>query len=107
MSNIESRTEPGTHDRFKMRPLSIRVAKDHIRSEFFSKLLGHIAEKGDDFDRLVAIDLLAYHHGANKPPKLVTATWADHKKAGPLLVATDHRGTFDGKPLRVPFRMCR
>ena len=25
MSNIESRTEPGTHDRFKMRPLSIRL----------------------------------------------------------------------------------
>jgi hypothetical protein len=39
--------------------------------------LGHIAEKGDDFDRLVAIDLLAYHHGANKPPKLVTATWQE------------------------------
>ena len=40
MSNIESRTEPGTHDKFKMGPLfdSI-VAQDHIRSEFFSKLL--------------------------------------------------------------------
>ena len=39
---MNSRTEPGTHDRFKMRPLfdSI-VAQDHIRSEFFSKLLKH------------------------------------------------------------------
>ena len=40
MSNIKSRTEPGTHDKFKMRPLSIRLLlKIHIRSEFFSKLL--------------------------------------------------------------------
>jgi hypothetical protein len=62
-------------------------------------------EPGDTWDLYVGADKriveIAYHHGANKPPKLVIATWADHKKAGPLLVATDHRGTFDGKPLRV------
>jgi hypothetical protein len=29
------------------------------------------------------------------------ATWADHKKAGPLLISLDHRGTADGKPVRV------
>ena len=62
-------------------------------------------EPGDTWDLYVGADKriveIAYHHGANKPPKLVLATWADHKKAGPLLVATDHRGTFDGKPLRV------
>ena len=40
---MEFRTEPRTHDKFKMRPLSNSiVAQDHIRSEFFSKLL----EKG-------------------------------------------------------------
>ena len=26
-----------------------------------------------------------------------------YKKAGPLLIATEHRGTADGKPLRVLF----
>ena len=31
------------------------------------------------------------------------ATWTDYKKAGPLLISTDHRGTADGKPLRVFF----
>jgi len=29
------------------------------------------------------------------------ATWADYKKAGPLLISLDHRGTADGKPVRV------
>jgi hypothetical protein len=32
-----------------------------------------------------------------------TVTWAGHKKAGPLLISTDHRGTADGKPGRVFF----
>src|SRR5260370_1119040 len=61
-------------------------------------------EPGDTWDLYVGADKriveIAYHHGANKPPKLVIATWADHKKAGPLLAATDHRGTFDGRPRR-------
>ena len=39
--------------------------------------------------------------GTQKRPKLLSATWADHKKAGPLLIATDHRGTADGVPLQV------
>lgn len=39
--------------------------------------------------------------GTQKRPKLLSATWADHKKAGPLLIATDHRGTADGVPLHV------
>jgi hypothetical protein len=34
-------------------------------------------------------------------PSVVIATWADYKKAGPLDISTDHRGTADGKPLRV------
>jgi len=29
------------------------------------------------------------------------ATWAGYKKAGPLLISTDHRGTADGKPLHI------
>jgi hypothetical protein len=30
-------------------------------------------------------------------------TWADYKKAGPLFISTDHRGTVNGKPARVFF----
>jgi hypothetical protein len=48
------------------------------------------------------IEEIVYHRGApNPPPKLVIATYADYKKAGPLLISTDHRGTVDGKPLRL------
>ena len=39
--------------------------------------------------------------GTQKRPKLLTVTWADHKKAGPLLISMDHRGTADGKAIRV------
>jgi hypothetical protein len=62
-------------------------------------------EPGDTWDLYVGADKriaeIVYHRSGNKPPKLVVATYADHKKAGPLLISTDHRGTFDGKPLRV------
>ena len=40
---------------------------------------------------------------ASAAGSVVVATWADYKKAGPLLVSLDHRGTADGKPLRVFF----
>jgi hypothetical protein len=33
--------------------------------------------------------------------EIVSATYVDYKKAGPLLFSTDHRGTEDGKPLHV------
>jgi hypothetical protein len=44
-----------------------------------------------------------YHRGGPKKPGEVIATWADYKKAGPLLFAMDHRGTADGTPLRIFF----
>ncbi len=44
-----------------------------------------------------------YHRGGSTKPKTVVATWAGYKKAGPLLVSTEHRGTADGKPLRLFF----
>ena len=44
-----------------------------------------------------------FRRGGSKKPSVVIATWADYKKAGPLLVSTDHRGTADGKPLRIFF----
>jgi hypothetical protein len=46
---------------------------------------------------------LEFHHGGNAKPAVVLATWADYKKAGPLLVSLDHRGTVDGKPFRLSF----
>ncbi len=44
-----------------------------------------------------------YHRGGPNKPSLVVASWSDYKKAGPLLISMDHRGTADGKPLRVYF----
>jgi hypothetical protein len=44
-----------------------------------------------------------YHRGGSAKPTLLTTTWADNKKAGPLLVSTDHRGIADGNPARIFF----
>ena len=62
-------------------------------------------EPGDTWDLYVGADKrieeIAYHRGAANPPHLVTAIYAGYKKAGPLLISTDHHGTVDGKPLRI------
>lgn len=42
-----------------------------------------------------------YHRGGPVKPSVVIATWAGYKKAGPLLISTEHRGTADGKPLHI------
>ena len=50
------------------------------------------------------VEEMVYHGGApgvQKRPTLLLADWAGHKKAGPLLVSTDHHGTADGKPFRL------
>jgi hypothetical protein len=47
------------------------------------------------------VESFVYHRGGSKPPKLVIASWAGYKKAGPLLFSTEHRGTADGKPLHI------
>jgi hypothetical protein len=44
-----------------------------------------------------------YHRGGPKKPSVVITTWAGYKKAGPLVVSTEHRGTADGKPLHLWF----
>jgi hypothetical protein len=49
------------------------------------------------------VEEFIYHRGGTEPPSLVIATWAGYKKAGPLLISTDRRGTADGKPLLVFF----
>jgi hypothetical protein len=61
---------------------------------------------GDTWELYVGTDgrlqEIAYHGGG--PAKFeVAATWTDYKKAGPLLLSMDHRGTHNGDPLRVSF----
>ena len=60
---------------------------------------------GDTWDLYVGkdkrVELLVYHRGGATKPSLVTVTWTGYKKAGPLLISTEHRGTADGKPLRI------
>jgi hypothetical protein len=46
---------------------------------------------------------LEFHHGGAAKPSVLIVTWADHKKAGPLLLSLDKRGTADGKPARIWF----
>jgi hypothetical protein len=64
---------------------------------------------GDTWELFVGPDnrvkQLFFRHGAgaNAPIKVTIVTWAGYKKAGPLLVSTDHRGTADGKPLSLTF----
>lgn len=47
------------------------------------------------------VEQFVYHRGGPKKPSLVVATWTGYKKAGPLLISTEHRGTADGKPLHI------
>jgi hypothetical protein len=60
---------------------------------------------GDTWDLYVGkdnrVEQMVYHRGGPKKPSLVTATWAGYKKAGPLLISTEHRGTADDKPLHI------
>jgi hypothetical protein len=62
---------------------------------------------GDTWDLYVGADgriqEITFHRGGAAKPGLVIASWADHKKAGPLLLSLDHQGTADGKPLQVSF----
>lgn len=59
---------------------------------------------GDTWDlyikdnRVVYFD---YHRGGDRPPSRVFATWAGYKKAGPLMISTEHVGRADGKPFRL------
>jgi hypothetical protein len=47
------------------------------------------------------VEYLVFQHGGDKKPSLVKATWTGYKKAGPLLISTEHRGNADGKPLHI------
>jgi hypothetical protein len=62
---------------------------------------------GDTWDLYVGkenrVEQMVYHRGGPKKPSVVVATWEGYKKAGPLLVSTEHSGTADGNPLRLTF----
>jgi hypothetical protein len=64
---------------------------------------------GDTWDLYIGTDKrleeFVYHRGDPKSPVpgIVIVTWAGYKQAGPLLFSTDHRGTADGKPVRIYF----
>ena len=51
------------------------------------------------------IQQLLWRRGPGKSiiVNIVDAKWLDYKKIGPLLLSLDHRGTGDGKPLRIFF----
>jgi hypothetical protein len=60
---------------------------------------------GDTWDLYVGKDnrviQFVYKRSGPKKPHLVIATWAGYKKAGPILISTEHKGTADGKPLHI------
>jgi hypothetical protein len=60
---------------------------------------------GDTWDLHVGkdnrVEQMVYHRGGPKKPSVVTVTWEGYKKAGPLLVSTDHNGNADGNPVRI------
>ena len=62
---------------------------------------------GDTWELFVGTDNriqeFIYHRGGSAKPTVVVASWGDYKKAGPLLVSLDHRGTADGEPVRIFF----
>ena len=49
------------------------------------------------------VEFLEYHRGGDKKPSFLYVTWGGQRKAGPLILATDHRGMADGQPIRIFF----
>ena len=62
---------------------------------------------GDTWELYVGADHrveeFIFHRGGPKKPGLIIATWAEYKKAGPLFISTDRRGTADGGPVHIFF----
>jgi len=62
---------------------------------------------GDTWDLYAGKDnrvvYFVYHRGGAKMPTRVFATWTGYKKAGPVLISTEHGGMADGKPLHIWF----
>jgi len=49
------------------------------------------------------IQYMVFHHGGTVKPNLAKLNWEGYKKAGPLLVSTEHQGTADGNPVHIFF----
>jgi hypothetical protein len=62
---------------------------------------------GDTWDLFIGadnrVDEFLFHHGGSAKPSVVMATWTGYKKAGPLLISTEHRGTADGGAFHLYF----
>lgn len=60
---------------------------------------------GDTWDLYISkdnrVEQMVYHRGGPKKPSLVSVTWEGYKKAGPLLISTDHNGNADGNTVRI------
>jgi len=79
-------------------PLAQGVAKDVVVD---------YSPDGDRWDLYVGpgnqIEEFGFHRGGPRKPSVVFMTWAGIKKAGPLVLATDRRGTADDKPAHIFF----
>jgi hypothetical protein len=62
---------------------------------------------GDTWDLFIGadnrVDEFRFHHGGSAKPSVVMATWTGYKKAGPLLLSTEHKGTADGGAFHLTF----
>jgi hypothetical protein len=54
-------------------------------------------------DKNKRLEEFIFHRAGDGFPKVYVSTWEGYERAGPLLFATDHEGSGDGKPLRVFF----
>jgi hypothetical protein len=91
-----------TDDGMKKLPTATGSA-ERVVVKYAAELGGYTP--GDTWELYVGrdkrVEYLVFHHGGDKKPSLVKASWTGYKKAGPLLVSTEHRGTADGKPLHI------
>jgi hypothetical protein len=78
---------------------------EHLVVKYPSEAGGYTP--GDTWELFIGPDkrvkAFVYRRGGTQKPSIVIATWAGYKKAGPLLVSTDHPGTADGKPFSETF----
>ena len=76
---------------------------EHVVVKYPAELGGYTP--GDTWELYVGkddrVEYLVFHHGGDKKPNQVNASWVGYKKAGPLLFSTEHRGNADGKPLHI------
>jgi hypothetical protein len=117
-ANVRDEIDPGfVNDKYNLIfPLQFYWDGAVVRDEGTQKLpLGTGSAKkvvvdyspGDIWELYVGPDgrvvEFGFHRGGPRKPTLVNATWEDNKKAGPLLIPMERRGTADGQPLHISF----